>query len=108
MLDFDKMNSETIKNFKGGDGEVIAKMFFDGKVRIMKAVLKPGCSIGKHTHETNSEVIYCLSGKGDIIVDGEPELLEEGKVHYCKKGSTHELKNNYASDLVIFAIVPEQ
>ena len=42
MLDFDKMNSETIKNFKGGDGEVIAKMFFDGKVRIMKAVLKPG------------------------------------------------------------------
>lgn len=108
MLDFDKMNSETIKNFKGGEGEVIAKMFFDGNVRIMKAVLKPGCSIGNHTHETNSEVIYCLSGKGDIIVDGEPELLEEGKVHYCKKGATHELKNNYASDLVIFAVVPEQ
>ena len=108
MLDFDKINTETIKNFKGGEGEVIAKMFFDGKVRIMKAVLKPGCSIGKHTHETSSEVIYCLSGKGDLVMNGETELLEEGKVHYCKKGSAHELKNNYATDLVIFAVVPEQ
>ena len=36
----------------------------------MRGVLPPGATIGLHPHETNSEVIYILSGTGQVLCDG--------------------------------------
>lgn len=107
-LDFVSMEETIIPNFKGGEKEIAAKMFFDGTNRILHGRLIPGASIGTHCHDTSCEVIYILSGTASVLCDGEAETLTAGQCHYCPKGSTHTMKNNGPDDLIFFAVVPQQ
>lgn len=108
IIDFNNENPTVIPNFKGGEKSISAKMHFDGTNRILHGMLESGATIGLHTHETNSEIIYFLSGRGKVLYDGEYETVEQGMCHYCPKGHTHSLINDSDSDLVFFAVVPEQ
>lgn len=108
ILDFNKMEETVIPNFKGGEKSTAAKMYFDGKNRIMKGRLIPGATIGMHKHETSSEIVFILSGKGKMLYDEGDEDLSAGQCHYCPKGHTHSLVNNSSEDLVFYAVVPEQ
>ena len=108
MIRFDDMNEEIIPHFRGGEGNFSVRMLFDGQNRIMKGRLVSGASIGGHTHESSSEIIYILSGTATFTLDGKEETLAAGDCHYCKKGSTHTLANKHEDDLVFFAVVPEQ
>ena len=108
IIDFKNQQAEVMQNFKGGEKSLLAKMYFDGKNRILHGVLESGATIGVHTHETNSEIIYILSGKGKVLYDGEYETISEGMCHYCPLGHTHSLINDSDSALVFFAVVPEQ
>lgn len=108
ILDFKNAEPTNFPNFKGGEKYLSAKMNFDGKNRILHGTLIPGATIGLHTHETNSEIIYILSGQGKVLYDGEEFEISEGMVHYCPKGHSHSLINNSKDDLVFFAVVPEQ
>lgn len=108
VINFKNEKATVIPNFKGGEKVLFAKMFFDGNNRILHGVLESGATIGVHTHETNSEIIYFLKGRGKVLYDGEYEKVEEGMCHYCPKGHTHSLINDSDSDLEFFAVVPEQ
>lgn len=109
LFEYDKIEETVIPNFKGGEKEAIAKMYHDDRNRIMLGRLRPGASIGIHKHETNSEIVYIISGTGIVIMDGVEEQLRPGVCHYCPKGHTHTMINNGTEeDLVIFAVVPEQ
>lgn len=57
-LNYNEIKFEEFPNFKGGEKILFAKMFHDEKNRIIYGKLEPGASIGVHTHETNSEIIY--------------------------------------------------
>ena len=105
-LDFDTIPEETIPHFKGGDGQIATRMFWDGSTRIMRARLAPGSSIGLHRHEGNCEAIYVLSGRGTATLDGVPEPLGPGQCHFCPEGHEHQLVNVGTEDLVFFAVVP--
>lgn len=83
-------------------------MFFDGMNRIIYGELEPGASIGMHLHETNSEIIYILEGKGVVKVEGGEEAVEAGNCHYCPKGHSHSLVNNSDAVLKFLGVVPEQ
>lgn len=103
------MPVEVFPSFKGGEKELSAQMFFDGMNRVMHGVLIPGASIGMHTHETNSEILFVLEGKGVIIEDGEEHPIRHGQCTYCPKGHTHSLVNTSEDrDLEFYAVVPEQ
>lgn len=108
MLNFKEMPDTVLEHFKGGEGCTIAKMFVDDLNRIMLGRLQPGCSIGMHTHDTSSEIIYVLEGVGTTILDGVTETLLPGHCSYCRKGSTHTLINQGKDDLVFFAVIPQQ
>lgn len=108
MLDFKNIEETVMPNFKGGEGEMIARMFFDGKNRIMKCKLPIGSTVGLHRHETSSEIIFIISGHGKAILDGKEEILTDDCCHYCKKGQEHTLINIGDCDLVFYAVVPEQ
>lgn len=108
-IDFESINEETIPNFKGGEKEFNAKFFFDGLNKVMKGRLVPGASIGTHKHETNSEIMYIISGRGYAVFDGGEKIyLKAGSVHYCPKGHSHCLVNDGDDELNFFAVVPEQ
>lgn len=109
LIDFKKLPLQALAAFKGGDGEYLVRTSDDGRVKIMLGRLQPGCSIGIHTHEGNSETIYMLSGKGEVFYDGTSFELLPGQAHYCAEGHTHGLRCNAAAaeDAVFFAIVPQ-
>lgn len=108
IIDFEKTKETVIKNFKGGEKQISARMFADEKNKIMYGKLEAGASIGLHKHETNSEIVYILQGIGKVLYDGEYEAVKKGVCHYCPKGHTHSLINDSADDLFFFAVVPEQ
>ena len=66
-VEFGAMEETAIPGFKGGEGVTHARMFADGCNRIMRGRLEPGCSIGLHTHEGSSEIVYVLSGTGKAL-----------------------------------------
>lgn len=107
-IDFSGIELSSIPNFKNGTGITDANIFFDGKNRILLCRIRPGSSIGLHTHETNSEIMFFLSGQGRVVCDGEEEIVGKGSCHYCPKGSSHTTINTGSEDLVLYAVVAEQ
>lgn len=108
IIDFSQIAETSHPQFKGGEGALNARMYFDGKCRIMKGSLAPGSSIGIHTHETNCEVIILTSGTASVLYDGTRLTLHAGDIHYCPMGHTHSLVNDSKEDITFTAIVPEQ
>ena len=104
---FDSMEDTVLEHFNGGEGKFVAKMFNDGKCKILRGLLAPECSIGMHTHKTNSEAIYVLSGTGKMLFDDTEEILTAGDCHYCPEGHSHSFINAGDEDLIFFAVVPE-
>ena len=86
IFDIKGEKSENIPNFKGGEKFFSAKMHYDGMNRFLHGTLIPGATIGEHLHDTSSEIIYFLSGKGSVLYDGERFEVEAGQCHYCPNG----------------------
>ena len=107
-IDFDAMEETIIPHMRGGEKEVAARMYTDELGKIMLGRLIPGASIGMHTHETSSEIIYVLSGAGKVLYDDGTETVGAGSCHYCPKGHAHSLINDGTEPLEFFAVVPEQ
>ncbi len=105
-LSFDQMEEQEMKEFRGGQGTLRARMHTDGNNKIMMGLLLPRSSVGLHTHEGDSEIIYILSGTGKVLCDGEYEPLAPGDCHYCPSGHSHSLINDGDGELSFFAVVP--
>lgn len=106
IIEFDKMETQILEHFKGGEKATQAKMFVDDNNRMLMGCLIPGASIGLHTHEGSSEVIFILEGNGKVLYDGEYEKVSSGMVHYCPEGHEHSLINDSDKALRFFAVVP--
>ena len=114
-IEFDKMDVTLLPNFKGGEKEFAANMFFDGTNRIFKGRLVPGASIGMHTHDDSCEVIFILEGKGTIMElapssdEASVSPVSAGDCLYCPKDHSHSLRNtSEEGDLVFYAVVAKQ
>lgn len=107
-FDYANLPEERFEHFKGGEGALLGKMFFDGQNRILSARLPVGSTIGLHTHETSAEIVYILSGVAKFTMDGETEIVTAGQAHYCPKGHQHMLENGGTDEVTFFAVVPEQ
>lgn len=67
MINFDEIEVSEIPEFNGGTGITKAKILIDENGKIMKAILEKGSSIGEHTHNASSEIIYIISGTAKCI-----------------------------------------
>lgn len=108
LLYFDEMELTVLEHFQGGEKSLKAQMYLDGQNKIMRSFLEPGASVGLHTHEAGSEIIYILEGTGKAVTDGVEERLVPGVCHYCPKGSAHTVINDSDGDLRFFAVVCKQ
>ena len=108
LIDFQAIPETVIPHMRGGEKELAARMYTDDLGKIMRGKLIPGASIGLHTHETGSEIIYILDGTGKVLYDGAYETVSAGSCHYCPKGHTHSLINDSEEELIFFAVIPEQ
>ena len=107
LLNFDEMTPVPMEHFKGGVGTLQVRPYDDGNCKVLQMTLPQGTSIGLHTHQGNSEIIFILSGNGKVLYDGAYETVSAGCCHYCPQGHSHSLINDGTEDLVICAVVPE-
>lgn len=107
IIDFNKMDEVTLPGMNQGTGTMSAKMFSDGKKRIILTRIHPGGSIGLHMQTTGDDINYVFSGTGKAVCDGREEILTAGCCHICPKGSEHSIINTGADDLVLLTVVAE-
>ena len=105
-IDFKDLELNVAANFKGGEGEYVSRRLVDENNKIMLGTLAPGASIGYHSHNTDSEIMYFLEGEATVLTDAGEEKLLPGQAHYCPMGHSHSLVNRGDRDLKFLAVVP--
>ncbi len=96
-------------HFWDGEGTVYLRRYVDeAGNKIMYVRVPAGSSIGEHTHTSNMEICYILSGSAHVRYDGEVLPLTPGTVHYCPKGHRHTVYNDSTEDMVMYCVVAAQ
>ena len=76
------------------------------KLRLCSEMLiKPGCSIGKHKHIAETEIYYCLAGKGQVMDDGKFVDFTVGDTAITDGIEPHLIINNGTEDLKFIAVI---
>ena len=107
LIHLDQIEETAVEHMKGGEGTIYRRCFDDSATKILYVRVRPGCSVGMHTHETSSEVCYILSGHAKVNYDGEILPLAPGDVHYCPKGHSHSVFNDGTEEMLMYCVVPE-
>lgn len=99
------------EGMKGGTGatEVIrvleAGEYESGIKLIAKLILRPGCSLGYHTHQGEEEIIHILSGTARYNDDGEETTLYPGDSCVCLSSHGHSIACAGEEPLVVYAVI---
>jgi len=96
---------------RGGNGTVELTSFaspaeLNDKGRLFANItLKPGCGIGYHVHENDSELFYFIKGEAVYNDNGVEYTLKAGDVTICPAGTGHGIANNSNEDVEICAVI---
>ena len=64
--------------------------------------LEPGNTVKPaHSHKNNEELIYIVSGAGEVNIDGEVYEVSAGSAVLFSKGSVHMLRNSGSEDMKV-------
>ena len=106
--DCEKKNNEKMR---GGNGTVTITSFaspeeLNNKGRLFANItLKPGCSIGYHVHENESELFYLMKGNALYNDNGVEYPVSAGDVMICSAGAGHAVANNDTEDVELCAVI---
>ena len=104
-------NKEYRENMRGGNGTVEITNFatpseLNDKGRLFANItLKPGCGIGYHVHEADSELFYLMKGEVLYNDNGVECTLSAGDVMICPAGTGHSVTNNGEVDAELCAVI---
>ena len=100
------------EKMRDGEGTVKLTSFISGpaelneKGRLFSLItLEPGCSIGFHIHEKDSELFYINRGVAEYNDNGTNVTLSAGDVTICPKGSGHGIANRSDSVVEVIAVI---
>jgi len=103
--------TEYRENMRGGNGTVEVTNFatpaeLNDKGRMFSNItLRPGCSIGYHVHENDSELFYLMKGEALYNDNGVEYTLSAGDVMICPAGTGHSIANNGEEDVEVCAVI---
>ena len=99
------------ENMRGGDGIVSMYNFItpedlNNKGRLFgKIILKPGCGIGYHIHENESELFYILKGIATYDDNGTIVTVNQGDLCVTSPGCGHSIKNEGKEEVELIALI---
>ena len=70
-----------------------------------EVTLNPGCSIGYHKHEAETEYYLILSGEATVNDDGKEVTVKPGDSIITGNGASHSIKNTGTIPLVFHAFI---
>ena len=77
-----------------------------GKGRLFsKITLNPGCSIGFHIHEGDSELFYIIEGEAEYNDNGDIKKVSAGDVMICPPGTGHGIENTSDTPTEFIAVI---
>ncbi len=103
-----------VHELRGGEGTLLKTILGNaeetfGHVPLFVTFNFPaGASIGYHTHDTNMEYYYILSGELTVEENGVVTVMKEGDVSVCRDGNGHAVKNNTDCDAKMLAVIVEK
>ena len=100
------------EHMRDGDGTVQLTNFITGpeelcqKGRLFsKITLNPGCGIGYHVHEGDSELFYILKGTAEYSDNGTVTQVTAGDVTICPAGEGHSITNRTDEVVELIAVI---
>ena len=94
---------------RGGPGEAVLTALspeLPAKMRLFSTItLKPGCGIGYHIHEADSELFYLMKGEVLYNDNGVECTLSAGDVMLCPAGTGHSVTNIGEVDAELCAVI---
>ena len=100
------------EHMRDGDGTVVITNFINGpeelngKGRLFSHfLLRPGCSIGYHLHDTDGELFYILKGTAVYNDNGTPVTVTAGDVTICPPGTHHGIANQTEEDVEFIGVI---
>ena len=106
-----EFTTEYRENMRGGNGTVELTSFatpaeLNDKGRLFANItLKPGCGIGYHVHENDSELFYLMKGEVLYNDNGVEQVLTAGDVMVCPAGTGHSIANNGTETAEVIAVI---
>ena len=107
----DEFKVEIREHMRGGAGQVVVTNFVDkeelhNNARLFGQItLEPGCEIGVHEHNGESEIFFFEEGSGIYIDNGTELNIKAGDVAICGPGESHGVINNTESTLKFVALI---
>lgn len=98
-------------NMRAGDGTVkitnfVSKEELYGKGRLFSRItLEPGCSIGWHIHEGDSEIFFVECGTAIYNDNGTEVEVGAGDVLICPEGTGHAIANKGNEKVDLIAVI---
>ena len=110
LIKRNEMKTEIKEKMRGGEGRVELVHLVDcaneKNIRMLAEItLKPGCSIGGHSHENETEYFLILGGEGAVNDDGTEKPVKAGDVVVTGNGASHSISNNGSVPLVLHAVI---
>ena len=103
--------NEITENMRGGPGRVLKSALaspeqLNNKGRMFSIItLEPGCGIGFHTHEGETELFYLMEGEADYSDNGVLQHVQAGDVTICPPGEGHSITNNSQLPTKLVALI---
>jgi len=104
------MKVEVKERMRDGEGTARITYLLDASAEknarmFAEVSLDPGCSIGYHQHESETEYYFILSGTGTVNDDGKEFQVKQGDSVITGNGAWHGIKNTGSVPLVFHAVI---
>lgn len=104
------MKLEQRKAMRGGQGlvdilHILPKEELSGGRLFSKILLRPGCSIGEHRHEGETEYYYILRGEGEVKENSGVRSLGPGDLVITGNGESHSIRNTGSEEMEFIALI---
>lgn len=105
-----EMKTEVKVKMRDGEGSAELTYLVDTEkeknTRLLAEItLKPGCSIGYHQHNNETEYFFIISGTGVVNDDGKEFDIGAGDSIITGNGASHSIKNTGAAPLIMHAVI---
>jgi len=104
------MKTEDKEHMRNGEGSTHLIYMVDASTQqntrmFAELTLNPGCSVGYHKHESETEYFFILSGTGIVNDNGKEVQVKQGDSIITGHGASHSIKNTGSVPLVFHAII---